>query len=56
MTCVPARLMPGRQQTYQDEAGRLWDVLWMARIPAQRTQGQSALRSPLYRVPRDGRA
>ena len=44
-----------RCQTYQDAAGRLWDVLWMVRIPAQHAGGWSGLRYRLYRVPCDSR-
>ncbi len=43
-----------KRQTYQDEAGRLWDVLWMACVAARRNGG-SELRFQLYRVPRGGR-
>ncbi len=53
--CVAWTDADSRRQTTQDEAGRLWDVLWMARIPAQRAGGRSALRYQLYRVPRGGR-
>lgn len=42
------------RQTYQDEAGRLWDVLHMASLAARRNGG-SELRFQLYRVPRGGR-
>lgn len=42
-----------KRQTYQDEAGRLWDVLWMAAAAARRGLGD---RVPFrfYRVPRGG--
>ena len=39
----------------QDEAGRLWDVVYMARLAAQR-QACSDLLYSLYRVPREGKA
>lgn len=42
-----------KRQTYQDEAGRLWDVLWLLRLAARR--GGSEIRFQLYRVPRGGR-
>ncbi|XTZ13887.1 DUF6573 family protein [Micromonospora echinospora] len=44
-----------RQHTgaIQDEAGRLWDVLWMAMIAARRSSG-SRTTYQLVRVPRDG--
>jgi hypothetical protein len=44
-----------RRQTPQDESGRLWDVLWMGRIAAQRAGGNSVVTVRLHRVPRDGR-
>jgi hypothetical protein len=42
------------RQTYQDEAGRLWDVLYMAANAARRS-ADAELRFQLYRVPRGGR-
>ena len=44
-----------RQQVYQDQSGRLWDVLYMA-SHAIRTSKESGdrLLFQLYRVPRDG--
>lgn len=44
-----------RRQVYQDEKGRLWDVLWMATQAARRGTG-GHLVFQLYRVPRGGRA
>ncbi len=41
------------RQTYQDEAGRLWDVIWMAHLAARR--GGSETLFQLRRVPRGGR-
>jgi hypothetical protein len=43
------------KQTYQDESGRLWDVLYMAShgIRTNKTSGDR-LSFQLYRVPRDG--
>ncbi len=45
------------KQAYQDESGRLWDVLFMA-SHAIRTRSGSGdrLLFQLYRVPRDGRS
>jgi hypothetical protein len=40
-----------RRQTYQDEQGRLWDVLWMAILTACRGTGHM-LTFQLNRVPR----
>ena len=53
--CVAWNDTDSERQTSQDEAGRQWDVLWMASLAARRTQGE---RCPfqLYRVPRGGRA
>lgn len=42
-----------KRQTYQDESGRLWDVLWMAKLAARR--GGQEIRFQLHRVPRGGR-
>jgi hypothetical protein len=41
----------------QDEAGRLWDVLWMARFALHALRDASVRRAPftLLRVPRGGR-
>ena len=45
------------KQAYQDESGRLWDVLYMAYhgIRASKDSGARLLYQ-LYRVPRDGRS
>lgn len=52
--CVEWSEADSKRQTYQNEAGRLWDVLWMASVAARRNSG-SELRFQLYRVPRGGR-
>ncbi len=52
--CVTWSEADNKRQTYQDEAGRLWDVLYMASLAARRNGG-SELRFQLYRVPRGGR-
>lgn len=51
--CVEWTDKDSDRQTYQDESGRLWDVLWMARLAARR--GGSQTRFTLLRVPRGGR-
>ena len=53
--CVAWTEDDSRQQVYQDESGRLWDVLYMASY-AIRTSKDSGdqLLFQLYRVPRDG--
>ena len=55
--CVTWTEDDNRQQVYQDESGRLWDVLFMA-SHAIRTRAGSGdrLLFQLYRVPRDGRS
>ncbi|MEW6766286.1 MAG: DUF6573 family protein [Pseudomonadota bacterium] len=45
-----------QRQTPQDQEGRLWDVLWMARLAASKAQNNSRIAFQLYRVPRGGRA
>ncbi|RLJ64603.1 DUF6573 family protein [Sulfurisoma sediminicola] len=51
--CVEWTDEDSKRQTYQDEAGRLWDVIWMLKLAARR--GGSEIRYQLYRVPRGGR-
>lgn len=52
--CVAWDASDSARQLYQDEAGRLWDVVWMA-MHAART-GQGARQAfQLRRVPRGGR-
>ena len=55
--CVAWTEDDSRQQVYQDESGRLWDVLYMASyaIRTRRDSGDRLL-FQLYRVPRDGRS
>jgi hypothetical protein len=57
--CVAWSEQDSRQQTHQDEAGRLWDLLCMA-VFAARGRGRDNLDQVrpfyLFRVPRDGRA
>jgi hypothetical protein len=45
-----------RKHACQDEAGRLWDVLWMARLAAKRASGGGRTNYELLRVPREGRS
>ena len=53
--CVAWTEDDSRQQIYQDESGRLWDLIYMA-SHAIRTSKDSGdrLLFQLYRVPRDG--
>ena len=55
--CVAWTEDDSRQQVYQDESGRLWDVVFMAShaIRTRRDSGDRLL-FQLYRVPRDGRS
>jgi hypothetical protein len=53
--CVAWNDEDSRRQTSQDEAGRLWDVVWMASLAARGAMGAQQLLFRLYRVPRGGR-
>ena len=44
-----------KRQAPQDEFGRLWDVLWMAKLAAKGGGRGTEIIYPLYRVPRDGK-
>jgi len=45
------------KQAYQDQSGRLWDVLYMASHAIRTSNGaDDRTRFELYRVPRDGKA
>lgn len=52
--CVAWTAEDSKRQVLQDEAGRLWDVLWMAFAAARRARGDQVA-FQLYRVPRGGR-
>jgi hypothetical protein len=54
--CVAWDAEDSCRQTSQDEAGRLWDVLWMASLAARGAGGAQELLFPLYRIQRGGRA
>lgn len=45
-----------KRQTPQDEAGRLWDVLWMAYLAARRASGGCRVQFQVLVVPRGGAA
>lgn len=53
--CVEWSDVDSKRQTHQNEAGRLWDVLWMAMNAARRGGGRQSLQFQFYRVPRGGR-
>ena len=45
-----------RKRTCQDEGGRLWDVVWMARMAIRRAPGDAEeIEFQILRVPRKGR-
>lgn len=53
--CVAWSDRDNDMQTYQDESGRLWDVLFMAYVNVRRHRDvRGPLRYSLLRVPRDG--
>lgn len=52
--CIAWNATDSERQTYQDESGRLWDVLWMSAQAAKKASGER-LAFQLYRVPRGGR-
>jgi len=53
--CVEWSDDDSRRQTYQDESGRLWDVLWMAFVAIRSANGGTEINFQLYRVPKGGR-
>jgi hypothetical protein len=52
--CVEWTEADSIRQVTQDEAGRLWDVLWLAHIAARRVKSDRVI-FELFRVPRGGR-
>lgn len=54
--CVEWTDKDTKRQTVQDEAGRLWDVLWMAINAARRNTQRESFTFQLYRVSRGGRS
>ncbi len=53
--CIAWRESDNARQTYQDQSGRLWDVLFMAAHAAKACAGNNdRLQFQLYRVARDG--
>ncbi|CAL8472418.1 DUF6573 family protein [Caballeronia sp. S22] len=53
--CVAWNDADSSRQTAQDEAGRLWDVIWMASLAARRARESQRVAFQVYRVPRGGR-
>ena len=54
--CVAWSEDDNQRQVYQDESGRLWDVLWMAFNAIRSANGGTQIEYQLYRVPRDGKS
>ena len=52
--CVAWTKEDSARVVYQDQAGRLWDVLWMALVAARRQPEASRLTYDMLRVRRDG--
>jgi len=52
--CVKWSDADSRRQCCQDEAGRLWDALWMSSLAARR--GGERVAFEFYRIPRGGRS
>jgi hypothetical protein len=52
--CVAWNAADNQRQTYQDEAGRAWDVLYMAAQAARKGNGERVA-FQIYRLPRGGR-
>jgi len=42
------------KQVYQDESGRLWDIVWMLRVALNGFKDKSVMQYKLHVVPRDG--
>ena len=53
--CVAWDEQDSKRQTYQDENGRLWDVLYMAALYARANKSANLFHFVLHRVPRGGR-
>lgn len=55
--CIAWTEDDNNRQVYQDESGRLWDVLWMAlHAITSASTNRSQMLYELYRVPRDGKS
>ncbi|HDR9280230.1 hypothetical protein SAMN03159335_07871 [Burkholderia cepacia] len=52
--CVAWDDTDSQRQLAQDEAGRLWDVIWMACLAARRARESQRVAFQVYRVPRGG--
>jgi hypothetical protein len=54
--CVEWDNSDTNRQCPQDEEGRIWDVVWMAKNAAQRARCSSVTTFEVHRIPRGGRA
>lgn len=54
--CVTWSDADSKRQTAQDEAGRLWDVIWMASLAARRAGNSQRIAFTVNRVPPGGRS
>ena len=54
--CVEWTEEDTNRQTYQDVAGRLWDVIYMAHMNARANRNSASFLYEIYRVPRGGKA
>ena len=54
--CVEWTEEDSQRQTYQDVAGRLWDVVCMAQVNACANKNNASFLYEIYRVPRGGKA
>lgn len=54
--CVTWNDADSTRQIAQDEAGRLWDVLWMAYLAARRAGNSQRIAFTVNRVPTGGRS
>ena len=55
--CVEWTQEDSKRQTYQDESGRLWDLLYMASVTARWAKGNSdTVLFKLARIPRNGKS
>jgi len=53
--CVEWNEEDTKRQTYQDVAGRLWDVIYMACFNARINRNNTSFLYEIYRVPRGGK-
>lgn len=54
--CIDWTIEDSCKQTYQDQKGRLWDILWMLYLACKRNSDEMYLNYHLSVIPRDGRS